>query len=210
MPHSDVVNDSLRRARAVLLVMSASVLVACGTLSKEECLTADWDAIGERDGAAGYAPQSRLAGHAKACAKAGVSPDQVLWRAGFERGLTRYCTPQSGLHAGESGGSYNNVCPVATEAEFLAAFNVGKAAHRARSDLDRAKRAVESKQREVTDKLKSFAGMTDAQRIAAQYDIAELNSQILEHQGDILRLSAEVARADQAVANYRQTLLNRE
>jgi len=178
VPHSDVVNDSLRRARAVLLVMSASVLVACGTLSKEECLTADWGAIGERDGSAGYAPQSRLAGHAKACAKAGVSPDQVL--------------------------------SVATEAEFLAAFNVGKTAHRARSDLDRAKRAVESKQREVTDKLKSFAGMTDAQRIAAQYDIAELNSQILEHQGDILRLSAEVARADQAVANYRQTLLNRE
>lgn len=208
MLRSEVVSGIRGRVPALAVLLSAMVLSACGTLSKEECLTADWDAIGERDGAAGYASTSRIAGHAKACAKAGVTPDQTLWRAGYERGLVRYCTPQNGLQVGESGGSYNNVCPVAKASRFLAAFDVGKRAHRARSDLDRAKRDVETKQREVSDTLKSFAGMTDEQRIAAQYDIAELNRQILEHQADILRLSTEVARADQAVIDYRQKLLN--
>ncbi len=55
------------------------LLGSCATMSKEECVAADWRVVGETDGAAGYDPQSRFAAHAKSCEKAGVVPDQSLW-----------------------------------------------------------------------------------------------------------------------------------
>ena len=94
-------------------------LSACQTLSKEECVAADWTVIGETDGAAGHAPQDRFARHVKACAKAGITPNQTAWNQGYQAGLVRYCTPANGLRVGEAGNIYANVCPLDKSAAFL-------------------------------------------------------------------------------------------
>ncbi len=195
-----------RGLRLVAVAALSTSLAACSTLSKEECQTADWSAIGERDGAAGYVEHTRLAGHAKACAKVGISPDQALWRAGYASGLSRYCTASNGLRVGESGGSYGGVCGLDAEVGFLAAFDVGERLYRARTDLDQAKRSVADKQDQVTELLQSFGDLSEAERLAAHYDIAELNDDILDHQEDILKFSRELVLAEEAVATYRATL----
>ena len=69
--------------------MGLFILAACQTLSKEECVVADWRVIGEQDGAAGYSPQERFGNHVKACERAGVLPDQTLWNEGFQIGLEK-------------------------------------------------------------------------------------------------------------------------
>ncbi|MEZ5893062.1 MAG: DUF2799 domain-containing protein [Parvularculaceae bacterium] len=55
--------------RAFALIGLAVMLGGCaGGLSKEECLVADWRAIGYEDGARG-APASAVSSHRQACAR---------------------------------------------------------------------------------------------------------------------------------------------
>ncbi|MEM6987965.1 MAG: DUF2799 domain-containing protein, partial [Pseudomonadota bacterium] len=162
----------------------------------------------DRRCAAGYASQSRIAGHTKACAKVDIKPDQLAWRAGYDRGLLRYCTPQNGLFVGQKGQTYNNVCPADMASDFIAAYSVGKRAYDAESELDSLKQDIESKQDEVSELLKDFAGMNQKDQLAAQFEIAELNAEIQRLQADVVQLSTDVARTKSEAEAYRQKLLS--
>jgi hypothetical protein len=45
---------------ADLFVSGLDILSGCQTISKDECLAADWRVIGEHDGAEGFDPQIRF------------------------------------------------------------------------------------------------------------------------------------------------------
>ena len=66
-------NGSLIRLLAALALVGS--LSGCASLSKSECLSADWEDIGIRDGANGQ-PEEYLIQHAKACSKVHVVPDR--------------------------------------------------------------------------------------------------------------------------------------
>lgn len=121
------------------------VLGSCATMSKEECVAADWRVVGETDGAAGHDPQSRFAAHAKSCEKAGVVPDQSLWYQGFQAGVIRYCTPLTGLQEGRAGKTYHNVCPPESSGGFLRGYRLGKA----ESDQRRKIQSLDSRIRQA-------------------------------------------------------------
>ncbi len=70
-------------APAVVMLMLAS---GCATMSEEECLVADWHAIGYEDGAAGL-QVAQLGKRREACAEYGVRPDTAAYRAGRDEGL---------------------------------------------------------------------------------------------------------------------------
>merc|ERR1711916_171837 len=67
-----------------------ALLQGCASLSKEECLVADWQQIGFEDGSRGR-DLLTLARHRKACAKAGITPDRAAYERGHRQGLLRYC-----------------------------------------------------------------------------------------------------------------------
>ena len=92
------------------LVGSALILASCATLSKEQCMVGDWQAIGYSDGVAGYYAD-RLSLHAKACAKAGVAPDYQAWERGRQQGLKQYCSADNAFALGRLGQPLNSVCP---------------------------------------------------------------------------------------------------
>lgn len=100
-------------------------LTACASLSKDECLDADWYQIGLHDGKSGY-KSSRLSEHRKACAEYHVSPDLTDYTQGRDAGLMSYCTPETGLQAGSNGEDYRGVCPLETEQAFLRKYHEGK------------------------------------------------------------------------------------
>lgn len=55
--------------KATLIALSALLLIACtttGTLKKDDCLTADWTAVGVQDGTQG-ANSQKILQHAKTC-----------------------------------------------------------------------------------------------------------------------------------------------
>ena len=94
----------------VVMISSCIALSACATLSKEECMVGDWQAIGYNDGVAGYSVE-RLAAHSKACANASVAPNYEAWERGRKLGLQQYCTADNAYNIGRRGNTLNNVCP---------------------------------------------------------------------------------------------------
>ncbi|MDV4239005.1 DUF2799 domain-containing protein, partial [Acinetobacter baumannii] len=56
------------------LAILAISLSGCAAMSVEECKTANWSLVGEKDGSKGSSP--RLDQYYKACGKANIVPDQ--------------------------------------------------------------------------------------------------------------------------------------
>lgn len=126
---------STRRLALIPLLLVATALAGCATLSEKECRVADWYDIGVRDGAAGYG-EERLIEHSKACADVDVSPDRARWAAGREAGLERYCTTDRGLWVGRNGGEYAGVCGPETEDSFLRGYRLGQEIADVRGRID--------------------------------------------------------------------------
>ncbi len=95
--------------RAFVAIGFTLALTGCATLSKEECLSGNWEEIGFRDGTNGKTG-AFLQSHAKACEKTGVRPVQSLWEQGRQRGLPVYCVPSKAYSEGRRGRSLNVVC----------------------------------------------------------------------------------------------------
>jgi hypothetical protein len=92
-------------------------------MDKDECLSADWYAIGLEDGARGRAVE-RLGDHRRACAKHNVAPDPARYVSGRNEGLKSFCTYERGLSEGRAGHAYGAACPEASQ--FVAGYQRGR------------------------------------------------------------------------------------
>ncbi|MCV6590004.1 MAG: DUF2799 domain-containing protein [Marinobacterium sp.] len=109
----------------VLSVTGCVLLGGCASLSQNDCRSARWQMIGERDAGWGY-EASRVDAHREACFRYGVQPDFAAYQDGYARGLQSYCTYKGGHQAGYKGLSYRHICPKSTEAEFLEGYRLGR------------------------------------------------------------------------------------
>jgi len=126
-------NRSLIRVFAVLAMLAA--LSGCASLSKSECLNANWQDIGIRDGANGQ-PEEYLIQHSTACAKVGVAPDRERWLAGREQGLERFCTAPRAYQIGENGGSFDAaICRNYDQERLFSAYQQGRDVNRLAGEL---------------------------------------------------------------------------
>jgi len=125
------------KLRLVVLVMLAFGLSGCASLSKERCLSNNWDDIGYRDGRQGYKPES-LDAHTKSCAKHGVRPNRDQYTQGYKKGIATYCSTSNGRHVGERGGNYHYVCPPELEPEFLESYRYGRELYETKKKVDTA------------------------------------------------------------------------
>lgn len=121
----------LPKLRPVSLLCSLMLLSACSTLSKDECLNADWYLIGLEDGSHGY-DISRIGSHRQACARVNITPDLKQYRAGLNDGYKTYCTAGNGYSAGLSGATYHHVCQGKRGEAFLTAYQHGQDLYRLR------------------------------------------------------------------------------
>jgi len=113
------------RILSSLLVMTGLIISAgCATLSKDECLNANWYSIGFEDGVKGRSANWQ-AKHRQACSEYKVNVDVDQYLLGREKGLQRYCIPKNGYWVGKSGGRYAGVCSSQQEPAFLGAYKYG-------------------------------------------------------------------------------------
>jgi hypothetical protein len=140
----------------LLLTVVFAGLSGCASMSGDECMTSDWSAIGYEDGARGYTTD-RLGKHRKACAKHGVTPDFSAYQSGRNQGLVEYCQPGRGFSVGVNGGSYNGVCSVNQEADFLDAYKAGHQLYSLRSRVNSATSSINYKKRELDEIEKDVA-----------------------------------------------------
>ena len=101
------------------------LLAGCASLSQEECVNGDWQAIGQSDARLGYRAV-RLGDHTKACARYQIIPDASLYQQGYKQGLVHYCTVSNGFRVGRNGYRYKGICPAGLEEGFLSGYNPGR------------------------------------------------------------------------------------
>lgn len=190
-----------------LLIVAGVVTSSCATMSPKQCLSADWRSIGYGDGASGYV-LGRINLHAKACAKSGVTPEPISYAEGRAEGLKRYCTEASGFSHGRDGSFYSNVCPAASEPEFMGGYVDGKrvyeAEHRlklAKMDLDLADSRADKRARQadgVEEELRN-PKLTDEQTRELRERLARLRRERREAIEDGRRADAAIRDAEREV-----------
>jgi len=145
------------------LFIACASLSACVSMSEDDCLTANWAAIGANDGVNGAA-YSTLETRVNQCREYGVEADLTAYNRGYEDGLRTYCTPRNGFEVGSRGSSYNNVCPVELEQDFLAAYNEGRELYRLESNLRAAQNALNSLYAQIDDREDDIEDLRKRQR----------------------------------------------
>jgi hypothetical protein len=136
------------RPFAVLLFVPA-LLAGCESLSPAECATADWRQLGVQDGSRGRT--DRAADYYESCAKAGISVNVAVYRAGRDQGLQSYCQPANALNEGLAGNSYEGVCPAPMDQNFRNIHGIAWREQDARKTLARLQREQDQMQAELRD-----------------------------------------------------------
>lgn len=201
----------------MLHIGAALALVAlsgCASMSRDECLTVDWQTIGYEDGVAGYSGD-RVGQHRKACAKHGVTLDLAAYQAGREEGLREYCVPSNGFRLGAQGGSYNGMCPSDLDASFAAAYESGRQLHALQSRLSNVSYALESRRgdlREAEADIVSRSAVaissdaTAEERAQAVLDVKNLGELVGRLKTEIRQLEEDRVHRERDLEEYRATL----
>ncbi|WP_462165670.1 DUF2799 domain-containing protein [Pseudoalteromonas sp. GB43] len=85
------------------------VLAGCTSVSKNECLQADWYGIGYKHGADGTEYRDGIDALSQ-CSEYGVNADIAKYKVGYDQDIATYCEPENGFTLGMQGASYNGVC----------------------------------------------------------------------------------------------------
>ncbi|WP_161492538.1 DUF2799 domain-containing protein [Oceanisphaera profunda] len=125
----------MKELRSAWLLVAVVLLTGCASMSKQECLTANWLDQGFRDGRNGQ-PLSRIVDHRQACTKVGITPNDTLYFQGRDQGIVHYCTSENALAVGRQGLPYRNACPAALEHEFLVSYKQGKQLYEAEQRIE--------------------------------------------------------------------------
>ncbi len=173
---------SLTRVGLLGLLIAAA---GCTTMSKDECLQADWFAVGEKDASQGY-PQSRLESHRESCAEFGVRPAPLEYRAGYRRGIPYYCNEQKGWDEGRQGSQYYNVCPPELERDFLRGYRLGRDLH----DLEQELANIDRRMDAIEDELAN-PDLPRERRRSLRRELDDLRSDARDVERRLGRLEAQ-------------------
>ena len=170
--------------RVSAAIIAFSALASCATLNEEECQTANWYELGQRDGASGQ-PSNYIDNHRRACAEHKLPVDETQWSVGWQQGIRAFCTPENGLLHGREGRYYANSCPPELKPGFDGAYTVAKALYDARQSRDRLTRELadlEASLRKATkpDEMQLLRDQIDRKRT----DIRVAERRLWDAEGD--------------------------
>jgi hypothetical protein len=200
--------------RFILLAVTLLTLAACaGGMSKEECLYADWRAVGYEDGAAGL-DASAIGSRRVACAdKAKVTPDMTAYLAGREEGLNQFCRPASGFDYGARGHRYAGACSGRDEDRFVAAYETGLMLYGLLQNVDAARRAlanahaeIDSLDLRITNAEAALISPTTphAERVEILVDLKGMHQRRDKVRDAVDDLAFDVDRAEAALEDFRR------
>lgn len=202
----------MRRFTAILTIW---LLGGCASMSKEECLYADWQAIGYEDGARG-APVSAISSRRQACVKQiGEAPDMAEYLAGREQGLRQFCQPSNGFRLGADGANYHGVCAGPEGDSFAAAYESGRHLYNLESAVDSAGNAIAKAHKDLKA-VKSHITEVEAalispetptpERIELLATLKNLSEERGRIETAIVALTRDHTRAEDELADYEAIL----
>ncbi|WP_151980338.1 DUF2799 domain-containing protein [Acinetobacter guerrae] len=137
----------------IYLAIIPVLLSGCVAMSLDECKTANWVAVGEKDGSNGH--ERRLDQFYKACSKVNIVPNQIQYEQGYRKGQTYYCQPDNIFYEALKGSGNYQVCPVETRAKLRDYYQVAHNYYNAENDYQRYQdNFKEYSRKSYDDKLK--------------------------------------------------------
>ena len=214
-----VKNDPHKRSviglKCAALALAALLAQSCASvMTEEECLSADWREVGRNDGLYGQ-PGEKFEERAERCQKFGVVADFDAYAIGREAGLASYCTPLSGFEEGRSGRRYQNVCPLETERDFLAEYDLGRELYQLTQDYERATRAYETTLGSIDNQRRKLRRarnrynentLSDDERAELRADIDHYRRELRTLEDKIPSLLYDMDRARDRLDDYRSFL----
>ena len=116
------------------------LLSGCAVMSVEQCKNANWEDIGEKDGAIGKEP--RLDKYYSSCQKADITPNQALYEKGYKQGLSYYCRPESIFYEAMAGRGHYQVCPIEKRDVLRSYYQVANEYYQANSEFERTQNDI--------------------------------------------------------------------
>ncbi len=183
----------------IRLIAAAAIalgLQGCASVSKNECITADWYAIGYENGIAGQS-ETQISKYRKSCAEHGVTPDLARFLQGRDVGLQRFCEPRNGYRLGRNGTGYNGVCPQRLDGEFTRAYKTGRELYDTEQNIHRMGRRINASQSDLKRLNADLAhkqseliavGTLPAQRALLLVDVVELRDKMKNIERDIYEI----------------------
>jgi hypothetical protein len=165
-----------RLFRWIFPIFILGMLASCATLSKNECLEANWFEIGRRDGVMGK-PRSLFQEHYKACLEYAVKGDREAYYKGREAGLESYCTYETGFNQGCLNRAYRYVCSSNLEPNFLAGYAKGHELYKYNkkiASLENRRKSIEKQIKDLEKQMYS-SDLSDEKRIQIRSDLKDLD-----------------------------------
>jgi len=159
------------------------LLSGCAAMSVDQCKTANWASVGEKDGSAGR--ESRLDKYYSSCQKANIVPNQALYEKGYKQGLSYYCRPESIFYEAIEGRGNYQVCPIEKRDALRAYYQVANEYYQANSEFDRSQNDVSYYLRELERKDLSSKLRDDYKK--RLYDLRSNSSRVQYRYQDAVR-----------------------
>jgi hypothetical protein len=201
---------SLRSFGPILL---AFVVQGCAsTMSKNQCVNADWYQIGYESGVRGQV-EAQFGEYRKACAEYGVTPDLARYLEGRKAGLKRFCEPGNGYRLGQSGTAYGGVCSQPQDGEFRRAYGAGRELYDARQNINRLGRRIDARQADLKNLSDELAdkeaeliatGTTPQRRALLLSQLVELRDKVKLAERDIHYARVERDRERERLAQLQR------
>lgn len=186
---------------ATLAVM---VTGCAGGMTRADCETADWAALGFADGRSGARPKTTEA-RLNDCSGSGYAVDRAAYAASRAEGLKAYCTAAGGFDAGRLGQEYYHVCPASAERDFLVAYQDGAklfALIAAEREADRARKSALDALDQHAFLLKSVEKRAASSTIG-QEGRESARQEAASRRRDIARLEQSLPKLEAALAKVR-------
>jgi len=179
-----------------LFTLIAVSLSGCATLSKEECLVADWREVGFSDASQGYT-QARVAEHRSACAEAKVTVNLDEYNSGFAQGLKNYCTVNTGFDLGAKGAGYPSQCIEKTFPRVRVAYREGQAVYAVQRERNEVERELQDKREQskaLTEQIAQNRSRADNKALSSseRSKAANTASALQRTAGDVFRETGEL------------------
>jgi len=173
------------------------LLLGCSTMNAEDCLHADWEMVGMKDGQKGKL-QSSIADYNKQCRKYNVIPDKRQYMLGYDKGLNSFCTKESGFSQGKKNLKNNSLCEGDAKLSFNRGFTIGQEYYAVSKEIASLESNIRSNKKSIERMVKKLKKQQEAiseskdkksalKKYSEDYNEAKVKTATLDTQSDYLR-----------------------
>ena len=179
------------------------LLTGCAAMNEDDCMLADWQAIGYQTGVEGEGTSS-FTQYQKDCSKYQIKADFNAFKLGHQQGVDDFCIQERGENDGAAGANFNTLCTRSRYPAYYKGYEVGLMRYCTyERGYSRGRQGVSVNQNcNKADFPEYFSGHTQGDKY---YEISE---KIKDYEGDLASLKKRIETIAKEVEQEESVLLS--